>query len=173
VVRERRVKLKIIAAVARDGGIGRDNGLLFSDPADQRHFRSTTMGCPVVMGRRTWLSLPERFRPLPGRRNVVLSREPGFIAHGAETAPSFEAALDRLRDADTVFVMGGADVYAQALPLADELVLTEVDRVFDADAFFPRWDRAAFDEVERRPATAADGTPMDFVTYRRRAHPAR
>jgi len=163
------VKLKIIAAVARDGGIGRANGLLFSDPADQRHFRATTMGHPVVMGRRTWLSLPERFRPLPGRRNVVLSREAGFVAAGAETVASLEEALDRLREADTVFVMGGADVYAQALPLADELVLTEVDRVFDADAFFPRWDRAAFEEVERRQAVAADGTPLAFVAYRRRA----
>lgn len=163
------MKLKLIAAVARDGGIGRDNGLLFNDPADQRHFRTTTLGCPVVMGRKTWLSLPERFRPLPGRRNVVLSRDPGFVAAGAETAPSLEAALERLRDADTVFVIGGADVYAQALPHADELVLTEVDRVFaDAGAFFPPWDRTAFDEVERIPATAADGTRFAFVTYRRR-----
>lgn len=168
------MRLKIIAAVARDGGIGRGNGLLFSDPADQRHFRATTIGCPVVMGRRTWLSLPERFRPLPGRRNVVLSREPGFVAAGAETAPSLEAALEHLRDADTVFVMGGADVYAQALPLADELVLTEVDRVIDdADAFFPAWDRRAFDEIERRDATAADGTPIAFVTYRRRSFDSR
>jgi dihydrofolate reductase len=167
------VKLKIIAAVARDRGIGRGNGLLFRDPADQRHFRATTMGCPVVMGRRTWLSLPERFRPLPGRRNVVLSREAGFVAAGAETAPSLEAALERLGDADTVFVLGGADVYAQALPLADELVLTEVDRVFaGADAFFPAWDRSAFDEVERRPDVAPDGTPIAFVTYRRRSSPA-
>jgi dihydrofolate reductase len=164
------VKLKIIAAVARDGGIGRGNGLLFSDPADQRHFRTTTMGCPVVMGRRTWLSLPERFRPLPGRRNVVLSREPGFVAAGAEVAPSIEAALDRLRDADTVFVIGGADVYVQALPLADELVLTEVDRVWDdTDAFFPDFDRGAYEMVERQEQRAADGTPFAFVTYRRRA----
>ena len=163
------MKLKLIAAVARDGGIGRGNGLLFGDPADQRHFRAATMGCPVVMGRRTWLSLPERFRPLPGRRNVVLSREPGFVVAGAEVAPSLEAALDRLREADTVFVLGGADVYGQALPLADELVLTEVDRVWDdADAFFPTWDRAAFEEVERRAERAADGTTFAFVTYRRR-----
>jgi dihydrofolate reductase len=165
------VKLKLIAAVARDGGIGRGNGLLFTDPADQRHFRATTTGCPVVMGRKTWLSLPERFRPLPGRRNVVLSREGGFVAPGAETAPSLEAALDRLREADTVFVIGGADVYAQALPLADELILTEIDRVYEAESYFPAWDRGAFEEVERRPAQAADGTPIAFVTYRRRHAP--
>ncbi len=164
------MKLVLIAAVARDGGIGRGNGLLFSDPADQGHFRATTMGSPVVMGRRTWLSLPVRFRPLPGRRNVVLSRDPGFVAAGAQVAPSLEGALDGLRDADTVFVMGGADVYAQALPQADELVLTEVDRVYEgADAFFPAFDRAAFEVVAREARRAADGTPFTFVTYRRRA----
>ncbi len=164
------MKLVLIAAVARDGGIGRGDALLFNDPADQRHFRATTMGSPVVMGRRTWLSLPERFRPLPGRRNVVLSREAGFVAAGAEVAASLEAALDRLSDADTVFVMGGAEVYAQALPLADELVLTEVDRSYDgADAFFPAFDRAAFEVVAQEAHRAADGTPFAFVTYRRRA----
>lgn len=164
------MKLVLIAAVARDGGIGRGNALLFSDPADQRHFRATTTGCPVVMGRRTWLSLPERFRPLPGRRNVVLSRDPGFAAAGAEVAPSLEAALERLRDAGTVFVIGGAEVYAQALPQADELVLTEVDRVYDgADTFFPAFDRAAFEVVAREAHVAADGTSFAFVSYRRRA----
>ncbi len=162
------MKLVLIAAVASDGGIGRGNALLFTDPEDQRHFRATTMGHPVLMGRRTWLSLPARFRPLPGRRNVVLSRESGFVAEGAETAPSLEAALERLRDADTVFVMGGADVYAQALPRADEMVLTEVERRYEADAFFPAFDRREFEEVERRPATAADGTRFAFVRYRRR-----
>jgi len=164
------VKLVLIAAVARDGGIGRGNELLFKDPADQQHFRRTTTGHAVLMGRRTWDSLPARWRPLPGRRNMVLSRDAGFAAPGAETAPSLEAALARLADADTVFVMGGADLYAQALPLADELILTEIARVFEgADAFFPAFERTQFDEVERRSATAADGTPLAFVTYRRRS----
>ena len=163
------MKLVLIAAVAADGGIGRGNALLFSDPEDQRHFRSTTMGCPVVMGRKTWLSLPTRFRPLPGRRNLVLSRDPSFHPEGAEVASSLDAALARVADAPVVFVMGGADVYAQALPLADELVLTEIDRCYEgADAFFPAWDRAAFDRLERREATAADGTPFAFARYRRR-----
>lgn len=163
------MKLVLIAAVAADGGIGRGNALLFSDPADQRHFRATTMGAPVVMGRRTWLSLPERFRPLPGRRNLVLSRDPSFRPEGAEVAASLDAALALLAAAPTVYVMGGAEVYAQALPRADELVLTEVPRVFEGtDAWFPAWDRAAFDLVERREAPAADGTPLAFVRYRRR-----
>lgn len=164
------MKLVLIAAVAADGGIGRRNGLLFTDPADQRHFRAVTMGKPVVMGRKTWLSLPERFRPLPGRRNVVLSRDPAFEAPGAETAGSLDEALQRLAGEAEVMVMGGADIYAQALPRADELRLTEVARRWaEADAYFPAIDRTQFDEVQRIEVEASDGTPMAFVTYRRRA----
>lgn len=159
----------LIAAVARNGVIGHGNDLVWRLPEDQKHFRAVTMGAPVIMGRATWDSLPARFRPLPGRRNVVLSRDPGFVAPGAETAPGLDAALARLADADTVFVIGGAELYAQALPLADELVLTEVARTYpDADAFFPAFERAQFEEIERRGASAADGTALAFVTYRRR-----
>lgn len=166
------MKLTLVAAVAADGGIGRGNELLFTDAADQRHLRNVTMGKPVVMGRKTWLSLPERYRPLPGRRNVVLSRDPAFVARGAETAPSLHEALARLADAPEVCVLGGAEVYAQALPLADQLVITHVGRRFEgADAFFPAIEAAAFNEVERREAPAADGTPLAFVTYRRAAEP--
>ena len=163
------MKLVLVAAVAADGGIGRGNALLFSDPVDHRHFRAVTMGKPVVMGRRTWESLRPRFRPLPGRRNVVLSRDAAFVAAGAETAPTLDAALARLAAEPEVCVIGGAEVYAQALARADELVLTEIGARFPADAFFPAVDRERFDEVERHAATAADGTPLAFVTYRRRA----
>lgn len=163
------MRLKLIAALARDGGIGLGNALLFREPEDQRHFSSTTRGHPVLMGRKTWQSLPDRFRPLPGRRNLVLSRDPGFAAPGAEVLPSLDAALARLADAGCVFVIGGADLYAQALPHADELVLTEIDRAVPADSYFPPWNRAEFDAVERRESRTADGTPMAFVTYRRRA----
>jgi len=85
--------LALIAAVARNGAIGRDNDLVFGDPADQRHFRATTMGCPVIMGRKTWDSLPARFRPLPGRRNLVVTRNAHWQAEGAERAGSLSAAL--------------------------------------------------------------------------------
>jgi len=163
------VKLSLIAAVAQHGAIGRSNDLLFREPADQRHFRTTTSGHAVLMGRRTWDALPAPVRPLPGRRNVVMSRDAGFSAAGAEVVPSLEAALALLAAEDVVYVIGGGDVYAQALPRADELILTEVERAYaGADAFFPAFDRAQFVEVERRPATAADGTRYAFVTYRRR-----
>ena len=164
------MKLTLVAAVAADGGIGRSNGLLFTDVADQRHLRAVTLGKPVVMGRKTWLSLPERFRPLPGRRNVVLSRDPAFEAPGGETAATLDEALARLSAEPEVCVLGGADVYAQAIQRADELRLTEVARSWpEADTFFPKVDPAVFEQVQRTEAQAVDGTLMAFVTYRRRA----
>jgi dihydrofolate reductase len=158
----------VIAAVARNGAIGRDNELLWRNPQDLAHFRAVTMGCPVIMGRRTWDSLPARFRPLPGRRNVVVTRNAQWRADGAEPAASLADALARLADTPKVFVIGGAQLYALALPLADELVLTEIDADLDGDAHFPRWNRAAFDERAREPRNTADGTRFAFVTYRRR-----
>lgn len=159
--------LALIAAVARNGAIGRNNGLLWSDPADLRHFRQATLGCPVIMGRRTWESLPERFRPLPGRRNIVITRQAAFAAPGAETAPNLDEALARLAAAPQVFVIGGGQLYAQALPRAEKLVLTEIDADLDGDTFFPRWDRTAFTVAARELHRAADGTAFAFVTYHR------
>jgi dihydrofolate reductase len=161
-------QLVIVAAVARNGAIGRGNALLWTEPTDQRHFRQLTMGAPVVMGRRTWQSLPDRFRPLPGRRNLVVSRDAAFDAPGAEVVPGLDAAVARVADAARVCVIGGAQLYALALPLADVLELTEIDADLDGDTFFPPWDRAAFDEVARAPQTGADGTPFAFVRYVRR-----
>ena len=162
------MKLALIAAVARNGAIGRDNDLLWKEQLDQRHFAATTRGHAVVMGRRTWESLPPRFRPLPGRRNIVVTRSASFDAPGAETAPSLEAALQRVAGEARVFVIGGAQLYAQALPLADELVLTEIQADLPGDVHFPQWDRNAFEEAARDAHVAADGTRFAFVTYRRR-----
>lgn len=172
--------LCLIAAVARDGAIGRGNELLWHESLDAKHFRATTMGCPVVMGRRTWDSLPARFRPLPGRRNVVVTRQTGWAAteaaRGAEAVHSLDEALAAVADAPRVFVMGGGELYALALPRADVLELTEIDTTFsDADTWFPAWSRADFEEVKREhhPArTDEQGRPrpaFDFVTWRRRA----
>ncbi len=160
-------EIALIAAVARNRAIGRDNGLLFHEPADQRHFRSTTMGCPVIMGRKTWDTLPARFKPLPGRRNVVLSRDPAFAAAGAEVEHSLPDALALLAAAPRIFVMGGAQLYEQALPLAHTLVLTEVDADLDGDCFFPALDRSLFSATTSPVAIGAQGLPYRFVTYRR------
>ena len=162
------MQLSLIAAVGRNGEIGRGNDLLWRTREDQLHFKNTTMGHSVVMGRKTWDSLPDRFRPLPGRRNIVVSRNAAFEAKGAEVVTSLDAALALVSGTPRVFVVGGAQLYALALSRADELVLTEVDAAFDADAFFPAWDRQAFGEVDRDSRTDPEGRPYAFVTYRRR-----
>jgi len=162
------VKLSVVAAVARNGVIGRDNAIPWQMPEDVAHFKALTTGHAVVMGRRTWDSLPERFRPLPGRRNVVVTRQAGWSAQGAERAASLEDALGLLEGAPSVFVIGGAELYAAALPLVDELVLTEIDRDVEGDTFFPAFDRTAFEEVDRETQVSDDGTTFAFVTYARR-----
>jgi dihydrofolate reductase len=161
--------IALIAALDRHGAIGHGGGLLWHESEDQKHFRRVTMGCPVIMGRKTWDSLPARFRPLPGRRNIVVTRNANWQAVGAERVASFDEALASVTDAAKVFVIGGGELYAAAMAHADELVLTEIDAAFaDADTFFPAFDRTRFVEVTRERRTAADGTRYDFVCYRRR-----
>ena len=165
--------VSLIAAVARNGAIGRDHALIWHERADQQHFRRVTMGCPVIMGRSTWGSLPERFRPLPGRRNIVLTRNATWRADGAEPAASLDAALALARghgqtaDAPKVFVIGGAQAYASALPLATELVLTEIDADLPGDTFFPPWDRAAFKRTAFETHLDSQGVAYSFTTYTR------
>jgi dihydrofolate reductase len=147
--------------------IGRDGTIPWRIPEDMARFRALTMGHPVIMGRRTWESIPERFRPLPGRRNVVVTHNPEWSADGAERAASVEDALDLLRDEERLFVIGGAQIYAAALPYADELLLTEIEADIEGDTLFPPFDPAAFAEVERERREAPDGTPFSFATYER------
>jgi len=160
------VTVILVAAVARSGAIGKDGTVPWHLPEDMAYFRELTTGYPVVMGRRTWDSLPDRFRPLPGRRNIVVTRNPEWCADGAERVGSLEEALS-LAAAECVFVIGGAEIYRAALPVADELALTEVELDVEADTVFPSWSREAFSEVSREPHVAADGTPFAFVRYRR------
>jgi dihydrofolate reductase len=156
--------VSLVAAVARDGGIGRDGGLLVRLPDDLRRFKQITLGAPVVMGRKTWQSIG---RPLPGRRNIVVTRDPSFRAEGAETAGSLDAALALAASAPLVHVIGGAELYALAMPIADELQLTEIDAQFPADTFFPAWDRNRFAETAREPRETAEGLRYAFVTYKK------
>jgi dihydrofolate reductase len=160
--------LSLIAIVDRAGGIGKDNGLLVHLSEDLRHFKRTTLGCPVVMGRRTWDSIG---RPLPGRRNIVITRDPAWQAEGAEGAASLDAALALVADAPKVFVIGGAQIFEQALPRANELVLTEIDAVFDADTFFPALPPGDFVETARETQRSDRGFDYSFVTYRRATAP--
>jgi dihydrofolate reductase len=158
-------EIVLIAAVARNRVIGRDNQLLWHVPEDMAHFKALTQGHTVLMGRKTWESLPARFRPLPGRRNIVVSRQPGYAAPGAELAPSLDVALALVAEVETVFVIGGADIYRQALALADCLELTELDLEPEGDARFPEFSPDDWQETAVHPLT---GDPVGgrFVTYR-------
>ena len=161
------MKVSLLAAVARGGVIGRDGGLPWRIAEDVARFKALTTGHAVVMGRRTWDSLPDHFRPLPGRRNIVVTRNLDWSAEGAERAVSLEEALRMLDGGLRVYVIGGAEVYAAALALADELVLTEIDLDVEGDTFFPDWDRGEFVEASRESHVPEDGTPFAFVTYER------
>lgn len=164
--------LTLVAAVARNGIIGRAGGLAWSHPADLARFRTLTQGHTVLMGRKTWDSLPPRFRPLPGRRNVVISRQAGLVLPGAEVFASLADALQALHGGGRVYVIGGGEIYKQALPLADELALTEVDAVIEGDTLFPGWERQAWQEAAREQPALAEGAPAApafcFVHYKRR-----
>ena len=163
----------IIAAVARNRVIGKDNRLLWNIPEDMAHFKTLTAGHTVVMGRKTWESLPPRFRPLPNRRNIVISHQTDYTAPGAEVAASLENALKLASTlgpaadsmvAATVFVIGGEQIYTQALAVANRLEITEVDLEPEGDAWFP-----AIAAVDWEKEVKTRGAGFAFATYRRRA----
>lgn len=157
--------LHLIYARAANGVIGRDNQIPWHLPEDMVHFKQLTLGCPVVMGRKTWDSLPPRFRPLPGRTNIVITRQPGWEAAGAQRAASLHDALERCDAArQTVWVIGGAQIYAEALPLADRVEVTELARDFNGDAYAPELG-PEWTEAERSSHVSSNGLPYSFVTY--------
>lgn len=165
--------LTIVAAIADNGVIGRDNQLIWRLRSDLKRFRAITLGKPLVMGRKTFESIG---KPLPGRRTIVMTRDPAFSSEGVDVARSFDAALsmaDAAADAlgaGEIVVAGGAEIYALALPRAQRLRLTLVHAAPEGDAFFPAYDRAAFREVlrEDRPAGTDDEHPFSFVDLERR-----
>lgn len=162
-----RPRISVIAAVARNGVIGVDNRLPWRLPEDLAHFKALTLGHPVLMGRRTFESLG---RPLPGRSNVVITRNPDYRPAGCLVAASLADAIALCPEAEEVFFIGGADLYAQAIPLADRLYLTEVAIDAEGDARFPDYDRTAFREIARAPqrGVRGDALDFDFVVYARR-----
>jgi len=158
--------LTVIAAVARNGVIGVDNRLPWHLPADLKHFRALTMGHTVIMGRKTWESLPDKFRPLPGRQNIVITRNADYRSEGAVVVGSLPAALAATQG-DEAFVIGGAELYTTALPLADRLQLTEIDAAFDGDTHFPAVDPNEWRETARDAHTDDAGLGYAFVSYER------
>lgn len=157
-------RLHLIYARAANGVIGRNGALPWHLPEDLAHFKRTTLGCPVIMGRKTWDSLPQRFRPLPGRVNIVVTREIDWSAEGAVVAHSLEAARDLCPPGSDAWVIGGAQIYAQALPLASSVKVTEIAQVFEGDAFAPELG-PEWRESHREAQVSANGLSFAFVTY--------
>ena len=159
----------MIVAVAKDNVIGADNDIPWYCPADLQHFKRTTMGAPVVMGRKTYESL--KIQPLPGRRNIIISRNPDYQAAGCDIFSSIEAAMEQLAAVDKVFIIGGAELYKQMLPKAQELYVTQVDVAVTGDRYFPEisaqeWQlqsESDFDADEKNPHA------MRFQYYQRSA----
>jgi len=162
----------LLAALSRNRVIGRGNQLPWHIAEDLKRFKALTLGHPVIMGRKTYESIG---RPLPGRDNIVVSRSPDLSAPGCRVAHSVAAAvaaaLTAASAAGEIFVIGGAQIYALALPLADRLQLTEVEAAIDGDAYFPEYDPMDWREVSRVPGSTPGppGLRYDFVTYQRRA----
>lgn len=151
--------------MARNRVIGIDNRLPWHLPEDLQHFKRLTMGHHIIMGRKTYASIG---RPLPGRTTVILTRQPGYRVEGSLTAGSFAEAVALCGDDPEVFVVGGADLYAQALPLADRLYLTEIEADYAGDAHFPEVDPEHWRESARQRQVSASGVAYAFVTYERR-----
>ena len=160
------MKLHLIYARARNGTIGKDGQMPWHLPEDLAHFKRVTLGQPVIMGRKTWDSLPAKFRPLPGRLNVVVTRQPGWAAEGTVVAHSLEAACAACPPDSTAWVIGGAELYAQALTLASVAVVTEIDADFEGDAFAPRFG-PAWVETSRESQASTNGLTFSFVTYQK------
>lgn len=157
----------IVAAVSENSVIGKDGSIPWHYSEDMKHFRSLTIGHPVVMGSNTYRSLPSDYRPLPGRTNIVLTRSQLDAAESVKQANSLEEAWQLAREAgggDKVFVIGGASVYRQVLPDADRMVMTEVHQEVDGDTFFPDWNREDWTEVDRD-----DRGELSFVEYKKKS----
>ncbi|PWW43557.1 dihydrofolate reductase [Melaminivora alkalimesophila] len=164
------MQVALIYARALNGVIGRDGTMPWHLPEDLAHFRALTQGCPVIMGRKTWDSLPPRFRPLPERRNIVVTRQAHWRAPGAERSASVEDALALARRGHpaTAWVIGGAQIYAQVLPLADRVEVTEIGTAFEGDAWAPELGPEWIETLRSPPTTGAGGLPYSFVRYERR-----
>jgi len=156
-------RIAFVVAVARNGVIGREGKLPWRISSDLKRFKAITLGKPVIMGRKTWESLPRR--PLPGRVNIVVTRDRNYQAQGALVAESVTEALVRARetDSDEICVIGGSEIFRQMLPLADRLYLTEVDLAPEGDVVFPPIDPKAFHEISRETHAADEGDDAGFV----------
>jgi dihydrofolate reductase len=161
--------LTIVVAMDRQRGIGVNNTLPWHLPEDLAHFKKTTSGHPIIMGRKTFDSIG---RPLPNRRNIVITRNPEWKHEGVDATASLDAAIALAGDTEA-FIIGGAQIFIEALPRVDRLIVTEIDKTFDCDTFFPQIDLNHWQEVSREQhQSVKTGLPYAFVTYQRRRQSA-
>jgi len=156
----------MIFARAANGVIGRDNTIPWRLPEDMARLKRLTTGWPVIMGRKTWDSLPPKFRPLPGRANIVITRQADWKEAGAETAASLADALALCASSDEVWILGGAQIYAQAMPLAERIEVTEIAENIEGDAFAPTLG-PEWRQVAREDHVSANGMKFSFITYQK------
>lgn len=165
------MRISLIAAVAQNGVIGKNNDLPWKLPDDMKYFMNTTQGHHVIMGRKNYDSLPPKFKPLANRTNWVVTRQSNFEAPGCHVVPSLSYAVEQIKKEkpDELFVIGGAEIYKLALPMAHRLYLTEIKAQIDGDVFFPSFDRKEWKEISRKPHAADERHlhAFDFVVYER------
>ena len=160
------MNINMIFARSANGVIGNNNAMPWYLPEDLAHFKKLTLGSPVIMGRKTWDSLPTKFRPLPGRTNVVITRQTGWQAEGAQTAGSLIDALALCQLASDVWIIGGAQIYAQAEPLASRIEVTHIDRIYQGDAFAPALG-SQWQQSQKEAHISSTGLNFSFITYTR------
>jgi dihydrofolate reductase len=152
------IQITLIAAMGKNRAIGLDGKMPWHLPAELQHFKRATMGKAILMGRKTWQSIG---RPLPGRQNIVISRDPGFVAGGADVVNSLEAALE-ISQVDEIMVIGGGQLYELALPLAQHMILTLIDIEPDADTWFPLWDKEQWKKTHERQFKVDDQNALAY-----------
>jgi dihydrofolate reductase len=161
--------VSLIAAVSENHAIGKNNDLPWHLPDDMKYFMQTTSGHYVIMGRKNYESIPEKFRPLPNRTNIVVTRQPNYDAPHCTVVHSIEDGLEMARAAgqQEVFIIGGAEIYAEGFQKANRLYLTEIQGTVNGDTFFPRFDKSKWQEVSRKhhPADERHAFAFDFVIY--------
>lgn len=165
------MEIAMIAAVAENGVIGKDNDLVWSLPDDMKYFMNTTKDHFIVLGRKNYESIPPKFRPLPNRTNVVITRQPAFKLDNAQVVHSLEEAIGlcKKHKQKKIFIIGGGQIYEQALTQTDTLYITEIHHAFEGDTFFPEYNKEEWEEVSRihHPVDDKHKYPFDFVVYKR------
>lgn len=163
------MNISIIVAVAENNVIGRDNALIWHLPADMKFFKDKTKGHCVITGRKNYESIPEKFRPLPDRINIVITRQPDYAAPGAVVTHSIGEAIGKAKETSDpeIFIIGGAEIYRQSLQYASRIYLTRIHHSFDGDAFFPELNPAEWREMTRvkGPVDEKNKYPHDYVTF--------